>query len=485
MVDARGDEGLQRVRDAIRRSVSAAALDEHANRLLDEQGVAFRPFEHFLRGSFHRLARLSGELGQELLHQELALLVRQRLELDRGRAHASSTPPRPLLEQLGSRQADDEKRRADPVREVLDQLEQGLLGPVDVLEEEHERLHVGERHHDLARRPRDLLRAPLALEGFEHAGSEAEHVGDGLLLAALAELCERLFERIVVRDSRRSLDHLGERPVGDALAVRETASGKNAGALETVHELPREAALPDSRLPEDREEMRTPVANGARERVLEELELGLAADERRAWALRPRGTVDRIDEAPRPQRGSHPLQLERAGILDDQACSCETVCGRSDEDLARPRGLLESRREVHRLACGEGGLGVLDDELAGLDADPRFEPELFDGLAHRERGAGCPFGIVFVGLRNAERRQHRVSCELLHDPAMQRHAVGDLLEERVHATANDLGIRGGDQTRGVHEVDEQDRGELSLHDVSVETNAGVAVIPRMLACQAH
>ncbi len=165
--------------------------------------------------------------------------------------------------------------------------------------------------------------------------------------------------------------------------------------------------------------MRAPVTDRPRERVLEELELGLAADERCAWALRPRGTVDRIDEPPGPQCRSHALQLEGSRILDDEACPREAVGGGPDQDLARPRCLLEAGRQVHRLTSGEGGLGVLDDELSGLDADSRLEPELDDRFTHGEGGAGGSLGIVLVRLRYTERGQHRVARELLHDASVQ------------------------------------------------------------------
>ena len=59
----------------------------------------------------------------------VALLLRERLELDRGRAHAPSTPARPRVEQLGACEADDEERRAHPVGEVLDQVEERLPRP--------------------------------------------------------------------------------------------------------------------------------------------------------------------------------------------------------------------------------------------------------------------------------------------------------------------------------------------------------------------
>ena len=115
---------------------------------------------------------------------------------------------------------------------MLDQLEQRLLGPVDVLEDQHERLRLSHPLGPLARGPGDLLLAAVAGDRLEHAGGEAEQVGDGLGRAAVAELLERDVERVVVGDARRGLDHLGERPVRDALAVRERAAAEDGGALE-------------------------------------------------------------------------------------------------------------------------------------------------------------------------------------------------------------------------------------------------------------
>ncbi len=81
------------------------------------------------------------------------------------------------------------------------ELEQRLLAPVDVLEQEHERLRLGELLGPRARRPGDLLLGPHALDRLEHADGEAEQVGDRLVLAARAQLRARLVERVVVGDS--------------------------------------------------------------------------------------------------------------------------------------------------------------------------------------------------------------------------------------------------------------------------------------------
>src|SRR5205085_12692430 len=104
-----------------------------------------------------------------------------------------TAPVGPDLQQVWPREADEEEGRvAHPRGEVLDELEQRLLRPVDVLEDEDERLHLGELLRPRTRGPGELLAAALALDRGEDPGSEAQQVCDGLDLAARAELLERL-----------------------------------------------------------------------------------------------------------------------------------------------------------------------------------------------------------------------------------------------------------------------------------------------------
>ena len=353
------------------------------------------------------------QVGDDRADELLALGLGERLELDGGRPHAPASPAGTNVEQVGPREAEDEQRRPHPVREVLDEVEHRLLGPVDVLEEEDERLHVAERVHHLAGGPRDLLRAALAFDGLEQPGSEPDQVGDGVVLAALAKLLERLLERLVVGDPDRRLDHLGERPVRHALAVRQAAALEHACAVHRVDELTGQPALADTRLAVDREDVRAAVAQRSLVRVLEQLELGLAADERRIDVDMP--LVDGAEHPPGAHRGAHALELERARVLDEQPSASEAVRGRADEDLARHRHLLQARREVHGFARGERRIRLVDDDLAGLDADAHLEVQLADGGAHPERSPRRALGVVLVRLRDAERREHRISRELLDD----------------------------------------------------------------------
>ena len=71
----------------------------------------------------------------------VALVLVQPLERDRGRGSHAATPSRPLLEQLvpGNAQKQD-GRAADPLREALDQVQERRLCPMDVVQDEDNRL---------------------------------------------------------------------------------------------------------------------------------------------------------------------------------------------------------------------------------------------------------------------------------------------------------------------------------------------------------
>ena len=164
---------------------------------------------------------------------------------------------------------------------------------------------------------------------------EPEQVGDGLVLAERAQLVDRDVERVVVGDAGRALDHLGERPVGDALAVGQAAAGQHRGALDRAGELAREPALPHAGLAVHREQVRAAVAEGAVVGVLEQLELGLAADERRLeGAARPLAAgAAGAERAPGPDRLGQALEVDRADVLDLDAAERQPVRAWAEQEL--------------------------------------------------------------------------------------------------------------------------------------------------------
>ena len=274
-VDLGGDQRLHRVRDPLERA--AVRAGEDPRRLLEEQRVALGPLERECA-----LRRRDVRMRQQRVDQLAALLGVQRAELERLGPRVAAAPARPRLEQVRPRDADDQHRRvAERTGEVLDHFEERLVRPVHVLEDEHERLRLRELLGPQRHRPHQLAGAALVLGGAENAERDGEQVGDGLALAAEPQLVERLRRRSVVADAGGRLDHRCQRPERDPLAVRKRAAAERRHALGAGDELRHEPRLADARLAEHGDQARAPVADRARQRVREQLELLLAADEPR------------------------------------------------------------------------------------------------------------------------------------------------------------------------------------------------------------
>ena len=344
---------------------------------------------------------------------------------------------------------------------MFDEVAEGLLRPVEILEPEHERLRLGEVCGPLLRGPGDLLTAPAAGDGVQHARCEAEEVGHGVARAGLAELVERLLGRVVRRDPGRRLHHLRQRAIRQPLAERERSPRQDRGALEPCEEFAREAALADARVAEDRDELGAVITHRAGERVGQELELLLPSDVRRNDVERPAPRALRADHAPDVDARRKAFELPLAERLGDDARR-EPRSRRPDQDLAGIGGLLQARGDVDRLPGGERRVAVLDHDLTGLDPDPDGKLAVAR-LDDRHRGADRALRVVLVGDGYTEDREHGVPGELLDLPAVRVDVLLDPFEEACHPPACDLRVVGGDERRRVHQVDEQRRRELSLH----------------------
>src|SRR5262249_1206864 len=133
----RVDAGGEQREDGLRQTRLTVLLTRARVRaqLLDEEWVAFRPFEG-------EVARLHvEEIAREEPGREPRGLVRaERIERGSRGVRLAASPGRTLLEQLGAGDAEQEDRRASrEIGDVLDQVEQGRLRPVHVLEDEDER----------------------------------------------------------------------------------------------------------------------------------------------------------------------------------------------------------------------------------------------------------------------------------------------------------------------------------------------------------
>ena len=162
----------------------------------------------------------------------------------------------PALEQLGPRLRDDEDRRvAAPLEQVLDEIEQRGIRPLHVLEEHHHRVDDGQPLEEQPPGGEEILPlVPAAL--LEREQMREPRLDEAALVRVVdvllddrGELGERGARLLVLDDPRAHPDHVRERPVGDALAVGETAAAVPVRRLddpvEVLVELPAEPRLAD------------------------------------------------------------------------------------------------------------------------------------------------------------------------------------------------------------------------------------------------
>src|SRR5262249_27749390 len=156
-VQTRRQQSLNRSRDRELREIARrnpgialapeqAIVDQHREELFDKEWVAFR------RGDDPGPCIVGNRrVAEEVLHDEPTLLFGERLQLDE---RAALSPVRTVLEQVRSSRAEQQERHARGVpRDVFDQVEEPGFGPVDVLEEDDQRLLAGLALEELAGAP--------------------------------------------------------------------------------------------------------------------------------------------------------------------------------------------------------------------------------------------------------------------------------------------------------------------------------------------
>ena len=195
----------------------------------------------------------------------------------------------------------------------------------------------------------------------------------------------------------------------------------------------------------------------------EPAQLALAADERRVEPAGKRGRpFVKPEQAARSERLALALQLER-GLLRLDGIAHQACRLRPEENLAAACRLLEAGGDVDGIAGCEPLRGA-DDDLAGVDANPRLDAELRQRVPHLDRGSQGTQRIVFVELRHAEDGHHRIADELLNGAAVpldnRLHLVEVAPEERAQRLRVDRFAQRG-RTDDVAEKDGYDLAVLA------------------------
>ena len=192
-----------------------------------------------------------------------------------------------MFVQLGSGGAKEKERNAlRPVRQVLEEREEGSVCPVQVLETEHGRALRGKRLQEAPPGGKRLLLGSRLRRGTDQrgqAGLEPGTVGIFVGQGAL-ELGRGLVRGVGLEDAALGLQHLAQGPEGDALPVGQAAAlapSNQVGALPDVpEELGAETALAHARLANDRDQLAGALLGSALEGADQERPLQLPADQR-------------------------------------------------------------------------------------------------------------------------------------------------------------------------------------------------------------
>ncbi len=314
---------------------------------------------------------------EQVRDQPAAVAVVQGLQQQRRRVELAAGPGGIVVEQLESRHADQQDRRvARELRKVVDEVDERRLGPLQVVEHDHERAALSDRLEQLAHRPgRRLARAGT---GAAEAERLQDQLGDQLCLFLPGEqLGDRGARGLRVRRGLRAEDlphDLGQRPVGDAFPVGKAVAVQHRRfRADLAHELLDQARLADPGRPQHGQEVARAILPSAREDAAQRAQLVLAADQRRIEA--PRTTRRERQHLGDPQRVDRLAALDDAvgHALGDDRVAHEPMRRLADQDLARRGRLLEPLCEIHDLARHHqlAVLVLTGDHLAAVDADAR------------------------------------------------------------------------------------------------------------------
>ena len=344
-------------------------LREHRDQLLDEQRIALRCRDDaIVHGRTERL------LGHERVDELGGCGGVEWFEDDECHAGTRRSPRWPHVEEIGPRRAEKEDRHTAGRRgDVLDEVEERRLRPVEVVDDDHERPLRRNCLEEAPKRPGSLLGRTAALAQTHRPGNQTRR---HLAVLDRLEQSDELLLGIVAADVAHDVC---ERQVGDALAVRGAAADHDPGLLaQRPDQLAREPGLPDAGRANDRGQRAAARRHCGVECGAESDQLLPSSHERSCDRNAERGYV----------RARRDQPVRRDGFA---LPSC--VDGRRGLGVHRPGDRREGRRTQQHLAgrcCllepggdvdGVAGRELLvasatpDDDLARVDAGARRDPD--------------------------------------------------------------------------------------------------------------
>ena len=264
--------------------------------------------------------------------------------------------PRPGLEQLRARRAEEEERYGtESAGQEFDEGEEAVVGPVQVLDDEHEWRFTRQSLEE-AQPSREVLLA-FGIRRFE-ADECAKAVQQPSMIGGVGHDGRKLVRdrrrAIAVEDAGVSLDDLGEGPVWRALAERRTAALTPGDHLwARVHlgeELLHEACLAYAWFTDHEDGACCATRHDTVEEGAQLRRLFATTDERRELPVPSNSTRagDRSHRSPSRDQLCLALGGDRRQFLEDDDPLCELVRERADGDAHRRGGGLRGGRRCSR-----------------------------------------------------------------------------------------------------------------------------------------
>jgi hypothetical protein len=413
--------GLEPVETAVEQAMDRVGYAPHGavvgggEELLQEQRVPFGRGENSLSRRRPRRGWL------EPVEHRLGVSLGQRFEQQGRAVHPSPSPIRTQVNELRSGEAEDEYRAARQLRDLLDKVEEGRRGPVDVIEHQHERFRPRQLLQKSPNGPCSLLDRARIRTG---ADGRRDTRGDELALALPDEELAQPDRRL--RAGHRGHD-LAQRRERRIFLIGHAASEETGRrTLLAARQLGQQPALADAGSAVHRDKPDTPLRCDGNEDAIELCDLVLAADERRVeppWE-RGGGSVEALDPpgiADAARRHRMPDEAQRALCGDDV-----TAPGGSQQ----PTGLRDHGARDERLAR----FRVSGDHLAGCER--RGEPP----RAQLERCPDRAQPVVVVGGRHPEDTQHAVASKPLCRSPVTHHGRRRLIPLAFEHVAACLGV---------------------------------------------
>ena len=427
-------------------------------------------------------ARGPGQAEDEPVQDLADDCVRQWVERQ-GRDRPAGESESFVIDALRTRQHEEKQRVvARPLEQVIQELEQAGVGPLQVLDEHHNRAVLGQPLEEQAPSREQLFsRQHLWRQKTEQL---AEAWGNELSLSAVGDppfeagpesLADDLLW-ILLADLQSGSHHLRERPVAHALPVGETPAGVpehgSRQAVGVLEELPGKTRLAHAgHAGYQHQSCRVALGRDVEE-LLEEVELVVPPEERGlqdSGALRAGNAGDDLGRPEEPHGFGLSLQLVLAGVcVGDRGRRGGPGCLVDITGPRESRG-LDARGGVHTIADDETFLrGLGRGHAAGHDPHPSLEtngtfgPVRGDRRDELETGSHRAFGVVLLRHRRTPDGHDGVADELLDDaPVTPDDGAGEL-EVTREDFADLLGVAFLREGREADEVAEQHRDVAQL-----------------------